>query len=194
MDRQTGGRMHGDYQAHYLPASLSMLSYVFNKNVNPNLTLPYDEAISHKKCTINAIQCIFARFGLQVVLHPWKPWVSRVPDCPRTKSAKYGSYSIHGSGFMKNHSHIWHTCIWTHLCGSCVEILKPESMCLKLWCLCWTLNLKVDHLKALCRRLLLKLLTSLHLEIEIGIRVGFYVIHLYIMNQLEPNTIWLLII
>ena len=34
--------------------------------VNPNTTLHEDEAISHKKCTINAIQCIFGRFGLQV--------------------------------------------------------------------------------------------------------------------------------
>ncbi len=58
--------------------------------VNPNTTLHEDEAISHKKCTINAIQCTFGR--------------------------KYGSYSISGSGVMKNHLHIWHTCIWTHIC------------------------------------------------------------------------------
>ena len=28
---------------------------------------------------------------------------------------KYGSYSISGSGVMKNHLHIWHTRIWTHI-------------------------------------------------------------------------------
>ncbi len=41
--------------------------------------------------------------------------VARMQDCPRTKSAKYGSYSIRGSGFMKNLPHVWHTCIWTHI-------------------------------------------------------------------------------
>ena len=30
-------------------------------------------------------------------------------------STKYGSYSISGSGVMKNHLHIWHTCIWAHI-------------------------------------------------------------------------------
>ncbi len=43
--------------------------------------------------------------------------VSGMRDLPMTKSAKYGSCSISGSGVMKNHLHIWHACIWTHIYG-----------------------------------------------------------------------------
>ncbi len=35
---------------------------------NPNATLHEDEAISHKKCTINAIKCIFGRFVVLFVI------------------------------------------------------------------------------------------------------------------------------
>ena len=51
--------------------------------VDPNTTLHEDETISHKKRTINAIQCIFGKFGLHVVPHPWKPY--RL--CPNTQKA-----------------------------------------------------------------------------------------------------------
>ena len=48
---------------------------------------------------------------------------------------KYGSYSISSSGVMKNHLHIWHTCIWTHIFTSLQSykiisyILMEEEIC-----------------------------------------------------------------
>ncbi len=68
---------------------------LYNHKCEAKYDFAISEAIPHKK-----------------VYH--QCYLVHMRDCPRIKSAKYGSYSIRGSSFMKNHPHIWHTCIWTH--------------------------------------------------------------------------------
>ncbi len=66
----------GNYQLK-LPYILYVLIDIIY--VNPNTTLPKDETISHKKCTIDAIKCIFGRLGLQVVPHQGFNFYEKLP-------------------------------------------------------------------------------------------------------------------
>ncbi len=63
---------------------------------------------------IKSVLLMLSNAYLAELVFRWSRILSGMRDCPTTKSAKYGSYSISGSGVMTNHLHIWHTCIWTH--------------------------------------------------------------------------------